>query len=40
MENSQQNGVIHKRSMIGIIEGLKKVGLIEEVDECYYPKWV
>lgn len=30
---------MHKRSLIGILEGLKKIDVIEEDDSYYYPKW-
>ena len=32
-------GIIHKRSVIGILEGLKKIGLIYEIDDWFYPAW-
>lgn len=38
-ELEQYQGIVHKRSIIGILEGLKKVGLIYEVDEWFYPAW-
>jgi len=40
VDGLQHNGVIHKRSMVGILEGLTKVQLIEERDSYYYPKWI
>jgi len=30
---------MHKRSLVGILEGLKKVDIIEELDDFFYPKW-
>ena len=34
-----QNGIIHKRSIIGILEGLVDKGILRKVEEEYYPEW-
>lgn len=39
-EMESYQGIIHKRSVLGILEGLKKIGVIEEVEGWFYPKWV
>ena len=33
-------GIMHKRSLMGILEGLKNLGIIFEDDSFYYPGWV
>ena len=38
-EKIMQNGIIHKRSIIGILEGLVDKGILRKVEEEYYPEW-
>jgi hypothetical protein len=33
-------GIMHKRSLMGILEGLKGLGILNEEEGCYYPGWV
>lgn len=33
-------GIMHKRSLMGILEGLKGLGIIVEENSFYYPGWV
>ena len=33
------NGIIHKRSVVGILEGLVRIGVLRREDECYFPRW-
>ena len=32
-------GVMHKRSLMGILEGLKGLEIVIEEDGIYYPNW-
>ncbi len=32
-------GVIHKRSVVGILAGLRKVGLVDDKDGWVWPVW-
>ncbi len=31
---------MHKRSLLGILEGLKNLGIIAEVEGVYQPGWI
>lgn len=33
-------GIMHKRSLLGILEGLKSLQIISEEDGFYFPAWV
>lgn len=34
-------GIMHKRSLLGILDGLKKLEIVtEDENGCYYPAWV
>lgn len=33
-------GIMHKRSLLGILEGLKSLQIISEEDGFYFPAWI
>lgn len=38
-EKNMHNGTMHKRSIVGILDGLVMKGVLRKNDESYYPEW-
>jgi hypothetical protein len=40
-ETKYNIGIMHKRSLLGILDGLKKLEIVaEDENGCYYPAWI